>query len=314
MKLNIRHETVYSYTGTVSHSVNQMCIIPRDTSLQQRLNNTLQISPPPAKIYSWQDSFGNTLAHFSIEESHSRCVIESISLVETSAPALPAVASGYKLSELKNRLSTDLSPDGLLANKCLLPSQYVQRLKGTHSILNRLNKECDSIANFAEQLMQWIYTEFEYDPGFSSVITSGQTAWDAKRGVCQDFAHIALALLRDSGIPARYVSGYLETLPQPGEQKLQGSDASHAWFSVYSPTDGWLDYDPTNNKRPDQQYVTTAWGRDYADVAPTKGVVYGGGSQSVQVSVDVNRVDGALYMVTGEEQNQATNYESDNTG
>ena len=134
-----------------------------------------------------------------------------------------------------------------------------------------------------------------------SVVTSGQKAWDAKRGVCQDFAHVALAILREAGIPARYVSGYLETLPPPGQKKLQGSDASHAWFSVYSPTEGWYDFDPTNNKRPDQQYVTTAWGRDYADVAPLKGIVYGGGSQSVAVSVDVNRVDGALYMIDEDE-------------
>ena len=302
MKLNIRHETVYEYTGTVSHSVNQMCVIPRDTPLQQRLNNTLQIVPAPAKIYSWQDSFGNTQAHFSVEESHSRCVIESVSLVETSAVTPPAVASGYKLSQLNSILNKDLSPDGLLASKCLLPSQHVTQLQGTQTVVSQLLKECDSVASLAERLMQWIYTEFDYDPNFSSVVTSGQIAWDAKRGVCQDFAHVALAILREVGIPARYVSGYLETLPPPGEKKLQGSDASHAWFSVYSPTDGWLDYDPTNNKRPDQQYVTTAWGRDYADVAPIKGVVYGGGSQSVKVSVDVNRVDGALYMVSGEEQ------------
>lgn len=301
VKLNIRHETIYEYTGIVSHSVNQMCVIPRDTPLQNRLNNTLQIFPTPAKIYSWHDSFGNTLAHFSIEESHSRCVIESVSLVETSMVTPPAVASTYKLSQLKNILSTDLSADGLLASKCLLPSQHVQRLTGTQSIVAQLITESDSVANLAERLMNWIYTEFEYDPTFSSVVTSGQKAWDAKRGVCQDFAHVALAILREAGIPARYVSGYLETLPPPGEQKLQGSDASHAWFSVYSPTDGWLDYDPTNNKRPDQQYVTTAWGRDYADVAPIKGVVYGGGSQTVKVSVDVNRVDGALYMINGEE-------------
>jgi len=298
VKLKIRHETLYEYASTVSHSVNELCVIPRSTTTQQILNNTLRIDPEPENIYTWQDSFGNTQAHFSIEESHGQCVIESVSLVETNITAPPTLPEYANLSLLKETLNTDYSDDGLLANKCLLPTQHVKRLSGSQSIVAQLTKECHSVTAFAEQLMAWIFTEFEYDPSFSSVVTSGQKAWDAKRGVCQDFAHVALAVLREAGIPARYVSGYLETLPPPGQKKLQGSDASHAWFSVYSPGEGWFDFDPTNNKRPDQQYVTTAWGRDYADVAPLKGIVYGGGSQSVAVSVDVNRVDDALYIPT----------------
>lgn len=293
MKLNIRHETHYEYAATVSHSVNQLCVIPRSTTTQQILNNTLSVDPAPAKIYSWQDSFGNTQAHFNIEENHEQCVIESVSLVETTTAPPRALPVAANLANLKETLAKDFSVDGLLANKCLLPTQHVRRLNGSQSIVAQLSKECNSVTLFAERLMQWIFTEFEYDPSFSTVITSGQKAWDAKRGVCQDFAHVALAVLREAGIPARYVSGYLETLPPPGTKKLKGSDASHAWFSVYSPGNGWFDFDPTNNKRPDQQYVTTAWGRDYSDVAPLKGIVYGGGSQSVTVSVDVNRVDGA---------------------
>jgi len=297
LKLQIRHETSYEYAGNVSHSVNQLCVIPRNTLFQQRLNNNLQVNPAPANIYFWEDSFGNTLAHYSIEESHDQCVIESVSLVETSSitPELPA--NGIKLEQLKQSLKSDLSTDGLLASKCLLPSQHIQRLQGTQTILDLLLKQGVSVLDLSEHLMSWIYNEFEYDPNFSTVVTTGQKALDAKRGVCQDFAHVAISILREVGVPARYVSGYLETLPPPGQQKLQGSDASHAWFSVYTPESGWVDFDPTNNKRPDHQYVTTAWGRDYADVAPLKGVVYGGGSQSVAVSVDVNRVDSALYII-----------------
>lgn len=302
MKLQIRHETRYDYAGRASQSVNQLCIVPRDTPFQQCLNNTLRVEPEPEQIYTWKDSFGNTQAHFSIEESHDSCVVESVSLVETSPGVMPALPKTLSVVESKNALNTDFTNDGLFAGKCLLPSQYVRRIDGTHSLVDDLLRQSHSVTEFADLLMQWIYTEFEYDPNFSSVVTTGQKAWDAKRGVCQDFAHVALAILREAGIPARYVSGYLETLPPPGEKKLQGSDASHAWFSVYSTQDGWFDFDPTNNKRPDQQYVTTAWGRDYADVAPIKGVVYGGGSQTVSVSVDVNRVDGALYMVSEEKQ------------
>lgn len=302
MKLNIRHETLYKYSGTVSHSVNQLCVIPRSTASQQILNNTLKVEPAPAKIFTWQDSFGNTLAHFSLEERHSQCVIESVSLVETTTAAPVTLPTSGQLSELKTQLANDHSDNGLLASKCLLPTKHIRKLTGSQALVSQLSNECVSVTAFAERLMQWIFTEFEYDPSFSSVVTSGQKAWDAKRGVCQDFAHIALAVLREAGIPARYVSGYLETLPPPGKTKLQGSDASHAWFSVYSPGAGWFDFDPTNNKRPDKQYVTTAWGRDYSDVAPLKGIVYGGGRQSVTVSVDVNRVDGALYMAAGDSQ------------
>lgn len=301
MKLNIRHQTKYEYSGTVSHSANQLCVIPRKTQLQQCLNNTLHIDPTPENIYTWSDSFGNTLAHFSIEESHDQCIIESISLVETSSAInTPLPAGNGPIHNIGNHPAA-LTDDELLACKCLLPSQHVRQLEGSQSLIKQLSDECDSATDFAESLMGWIYSEFEYDPHFSTVVTSGQKAWDAKRGVCQDFAHVALAILREAGIAARYVSGYLETLPPKGEKKMRGSDASHAWFSVYSANDGWFDFDPTNNKRPDQQYVTTAWGRDYADVAPLKGVVYGGGSQTVEVSVDVNRVDGALFLVPGEE-------------
>lgn len=300
MKLQIRHETRYEYAGRVSHSVNQLCVIPRDTPFQQCLNNTLRVAPTPEKIYTWKDSFGNSQAHFSIEESHDQCVIESVSLVETSALEAPDLPTGDNLSQSLLSLTSDLSEDGLLAQKCLLPSQHVNPLHGTADLVSRLKKQSDSVARFSTSLMTWIFNEFEYDPSFSTVVTSAQKAWNAKRGVCQDFAHVALAILREAGIPARYVSGYLETLPPPGQKKLQGSDASHAWYSVYCPGHGWIDFDPTNNKRPDQQYVTTAWGRDYADVAPLKGVVYGGGSQAVSVSVDVSRVDGAFYMVSGD--------------
>ena len=298
MKLQIRHETRYEYAGTVSHSVNQLCVIPRDTPFQRCLNNTLLVAPTPEKIYTWKDSFGNSQAHFSIEERHGLCMIESVSLVETSVLEAPVLPAEDSLSQSLLSLTSDLSQEGLLAHKCLLPSQHIHQLSGTAELVIELKKQSDSIAGFANSLMTWIYNEFDYDPSFSTVVTTAQKAWDAKRGVCQDFAHVALAILREAGIPARYVSGYLETLPPPGQKKLQGSDASHAWYSVYCPSYGWIDFDPTNNKRPDQQYVTTAWGRDYADVAPLKGVVYGGGSQTVSVSVDVNRVDGAFYTVS----------------
>ena len=137
------------------------------------------------------------------------------------------------------------------------------------------------------ELSARIHRDFAYVPGFTSVTTPLSVVLEHRRGVCQDFAHLAIACLRAHGLAARYVSGYLETLPPPGQDKLIGADASHAWFAVYHPGLGWFDFDPTNNHCPDNRHITVAWGRDYGDVTPLKGVVYGGGQQQATVSVEV---------------------------
>jgi len=140
------------------------------------------------------------------------------------------------------------------------------------------------------ELTERIYTDFTYDPESTSIATPLDEVLQNKRGVCQDFAHLAIGCLRSLGFPARYVSGYLETLPPPGQEKLVGSDASHAWFAVFSPGEGWFEFDPTNNNMPAEHHITTAWGRDYGDVSPLKGVFFDGGkSQKLTVSVDVSR-------------------------
>jgi len=140
-------------------------------------------------------------------------------------------------------------------------------------------------------LMGRIFRDFEYDPHFSNVATPLSEVLEHRRGVCQDFAHLGLACLRGLGLPARYVSGYLETLPPPGQVKLQGSDASHAWFAVLVPGLGWVDFDPTNDQIPAEQHITTALGRDYQDVTPLRGVFYGGGTHDLSIAVDVNRIE-----------------------
>jgi transglutaminase-like putative cysteine protease len=138
--------------------------------------------------------------------------------------------------------------------------------------------------------MQRIYKDFIYDPSFTTIATPLSEVLKYRRGVCQDFAHLAIACLRAHGIAARYVSGYVETRPEPGKPRIVGADASHAWFSVYIPGIGWLDFDPTNNTVPLDQHITLAWGRDYADVTPLKGIAFGGGQHTLSVSVDVLRL------------------------
>jgi transglutaminase-like putative cysteine protease len=138
-------------------------------------------------------------------------------------------------------------------------------------------------------LTRRIYQDFKYDPGFSSIATPLKAVLEHRSGVCQDFAHLAIGCLRAQGLAARYVSGYIETDPPAGKEKLVGADASHAWFAVFQPGVGWLDFDPTNNQRPGERHIVVAWGRDYADVTPLKGVAYGSGEHDLKVSVDVRR-------------------------
>jgi len=146
------------------------------------------------------------------------------------------------------------------------------------------------LVDVVTDLMQRIYHDFIYDPTFTTIATPLSEVLTHRRGVCQDFAHLAIGCLRSFGIPARYISGYMETVPAPGKPRLVGADASHAWFAVYVPDVGWLDFDPTNNKIPHDQHITLAWGRDYADVTPLKGIAFGGGQHTLSVSVDVMRI------------------------
>ena len=147
-----------------------------------------------------------------------------------------------------------------------------------------------SMFDATRHLMQRIYHDFEFKPGFTTISTPLSEVMKARKGVCQDFAHLAIACVRSIGLPARYISGYLETMPPPGKEKLAGADASHAWFSVYIPYRGWIDFDPTNNQIPSAQHITVCWGRDYADIAPLKGVIINSGPHELSVSVDVKRI------------------------
>ena len=146
------------------------------------------------------------------------------------------------------------------------------------------------ILEATRELMGRIFAEFEYDPHFTTVATPVAEVMEHRRGVCQDFAHVAIAGLRGLGLAARYVSGYLETLPPPGQPKLRGSDASHAWFSLLVPELGWVDFDPTNDQTAGDQHITTAVGRDFQDVTPMRGIFYGGGHHDLLVAVDVDRI------------------------
>lgn len=289
MKLHVRHLTRYGYTHAASLSHNHVCLQPRDTSNQRCLNSRVEVNPEPDSIQYERDAYGNASARFNLSQRHKACEIIVTSLVETNDhhPPLP---TSHEVTANRRMMDSCDSAEALMAHDCLLPSPYIPVNETIVQFIKEIPLGNTSVLEHAHRMMHHVYSTFAYESGFSSLATPLEQIYDARKGVCQDFAHLAIAALRLQGIPARYVSGYLETLPPPGQQKLQGADASHAWFSVYDAQHGWFDFDPTNNKRPDAQYITTAWGRDFGDVTPVKGVVYGGGKHSLTVEVDVTRI------------------------
>ena len=290
MRLKVSHGTRFSYTGSVSHAVSRLCLQPRNTPQQQVISHRLSMYPEAATSVHSLDRYGNPIVQIDLAVPHEQAEIKAVSLVETQPE--PTLPQDISIEALGAHGQQSTGEDMLMAEDFLLRSLYVPSGIDTATLIAELQlapRDSQGVLALAQALTHHIFTHFEYDPGYSSVATPLNDVMQARRGVCQDFAHAAIAVCRDLGIPARYVSGYLETVPPPGVEKLQGADASHAWFSVYTGTTGWYDFDPTNNKRPDEQYVTTAWGRDYRDVAPIQGVMYGGGQQKLDVAVDVDR-------------------------
>lgn len=290
MKLSVRHRTHYGYSASASQSLNQICLLPRNTKIQTCLQTSVSVTPRPDTIYRRADQYGNALAAFNLHSIHHECDIVVTSLIETR-DTLPELPVSESAPDNLATIDKQFSSDGLMARDCLLSSPSIPLDHTVDVIIDELPIGTTPVLEYASMLMSHIFHTFTYESGFSTLITPLSKIISARKGVCQDFAHLAIAVLRRQQVPVRYVSGYLETLPPPGQAKLQGSDASHAWYAVYSAKHGWFDFDPTNNKRPDSQYVTTAWGRDYADVVPIKGIVYGGGKHKLTVEVDVNRTD-----------------------
>lgn len=292
MKLQVRHRTQYRYTRSASLSHNHVCLQPRNTPIQRLLDSRLEVLPDPGTIQLDTDVYGNSTASFNLSQAHSYCDIIATSLVETqdTLSPLPQTLAAQENIRKLNTLHTD---DALMAQDCLLPSPFIPLTDTLERFIEELPLKTQTVGEYASQLMSHIFNTFDYTSGFSNVVTPLSRIYEARKGVCQDFAHLAIGALRLQSIPTRYVSGYLETLPPPGKEKLQGADASHAWFSVFDCQCGWIDFDPTNNKRPDSQYITTAWGRDYGDVTPIKGIVYGGGEHALDVEVDVLRMSEA---------------------
>lgn len=292
MKYRVTHRTKYNYSKNVTLCYNVAHLLPRTTPLQACHVSELKINPLPEAVNEWSDFFGNRQASFSIEKPHNELVVTAITEVEVfAAGTLLNSAFPTTWEQAVAHLKTSTQAESIDARLFVLESDFIEFSDEIKNYSAQSFAPGRGLLEAVEDLMHRIYKEFDYDPGFSSIATPLSEVLKHRKGVCQDFAHLAIACLRMQGLAARYVSGYLETIPPAGKQRLVGADASHAWFSVYVPHQGWVDFDPTNAKIPDEQHITAAWGRDYADVAPLKGVIFGGGDKNkLEVSVDVERI------------------------
>jgi transglutaminase-like putative cysteine protease len=288
MRYRIVHKTAYSYSEPASLSQNELVLHPRETGHQKVLNHHLAIVPEPQCQRSRTDYFGNLTQMFMVQQPHDNLTITTTSTVETATPSAVAPATTLAWEAVVQRLSAHTLPEELEAFQFVFASPLVTVGANARSYAAPSFPPGAALLSGALDLMRRIHSDFTYDEAATSVDTPVDQVLKNRKGVCQDFAHLTLSCLRSLGLAARYVSGYLETSPPPGKPRLIGADASHAWVSLYVPEFGWVDMDPTNNLIPGQQHVTLAWGRDYGDVTPVKGVVMGGRTHTLSVRVDVS--------------------------
>lgn len=289
MRYRIVHRTDYRYSAPVARCRNEAHLQPRATDHQRCLASELVVEPTPVSWTERSDFFGNPVISFAVDGPFEQLSITSTSSVSVSDRE-PLSTAGPPWEKARDQLVDDLSPGFLAAREFCFESPLVPPSAGVEEYARDSFPVGRRLVDAVADLTGRIFTEFAYDPGFTTVTTPLEEVLRCRRGVCQDFAHLAIGCLRSMGLAARYVSGYLETAPPEGAERLVGADASHAWPSVFVPDLGWLDVDPTNDQLVGDTYVTTAWGRDYSDVSPLKGIVFGGGgSHTLDVSVDVRR-------------------------
>lgn len=291
-RFRVKHITHYKYARRVTRCYNLANLMPRDTERQRCLNNRVSISPTPAASHKRTNYFGNKAMHFEIQRPHTELIITAQSDVEVNDHDREMnldLTPTY--GEVIEYLRTNLSQETIDARDFLLSSPMIPLSKELADYARPSFEPNRSLRSCVAELTQRIFADFAYDPGFTTIATPLADVLMHKRGVCQDFAHLQVGCLRSMGIPAKYVSGYIETLPKPGEKKLVGADATHAWATYYCSDEGWVEFDPTNNSMANNQHIVTAFGRDYLDVTPVRGVIFGGGEAPIlEVSVDVARI------------------------
>jgi transglutaminase-like putative cysteine protease len=290
MLYRISHRTTYKYLYPVSVGDHVACLKPRSLPHHRLMHNSLHIHPTPSVLAERTDYFGNLLYFFTVQEPHKELIVEAKSEVSVDHTADPSPGSSLSWEQSARSLADDYSPEGLAAYQFQFESPRIRlRPEFATYALQSFTPE-RPLREALLDLTSRIHRDFRFDSKVTNVRTPVEEVFEKRGGVCQDFAHLQIACLRSINIAARYVSGYLRTYPPPGQPRLIGCDASHAWVSAYCRGAGWLDMDPTNNVAPTESHVTVAWGRDYGDVSPLRGLILGGGGHSLKVEVDMEPI------------------------
>lgn len=284
---DITHTTTYDYQTTVTVSHHLLRLAPRKLGRQWRLEHALTIEPQPAVTRFHTDYFGNEVMFATIAGAHRQLRVTSRNRVAVAPPFIPDPSETPPWESVRHLYKGDRSASALEATEYTFASPLVPTGPDFADYAKPSFVPGRPILEVLTDLTGRIFKDFKFDPKATTISTPLEQVLKERRGVCQDFAHLQIACLRSLGLPARYVSGYLETRPPPGQTKLVGADASHAWASFFCPGIGWIDVDPTNNLLPSMQHITLGWGRDYDDISPVRGVLTGGDNHRLKVGVDV---------------------------
>jgi len=290
MRYAVRHATVYQYGGEVAHSHHLLHLKPREFRFQRCLSHSLELDPPPTWAREDVDAFGNAIARLEYDRSHDRLAVTASMQVEVLPRDPPPPEASEPWERVRERLRYRASPvpeEDLEACRFRMRSAHIAPGRQFEDYARDSLSPGRPVGAAAEALARRIHRELDYVPGSTTNRTSIAQVLEQRRGVCQDFAHLMIGCLRSSGLAARYVSGYLRTVRSADGEALIGGDASHAWVSVYCPPIGWVDFDPTNDCVVGEDHVTLAWGRDFGDVSPLRGMIVGGGRHKLEVDVGV---------------------------
>ena len=283
----IEHSTTYTYDDDVTSSYGTFHLRPRDLGWQSCRSHEIVITPEPAEVFRHQDLYGNTKTYFHVVEPHTELKVTSINTVEVRSHQHDPAHLDLPWEQARPRLRPD-QPDAWRATDFTFPSPMVDVPPAARAYAEESFRPGRPIGEAVVELMHRVFSDFTYKSGSTSVSTRVGELLERRTGVCQDFTHVMVSSLRSLGLAGRYVSGYLATRPPPGKPRVFGADASHAWVGCWIPQAGWLYLDPTNDRLADQSHATVAWGRDYADVTPVKGVIFTESKRSqMSVSVDM---------------------------
>ncbi len=287
MIYGVRHRTTYGYESQVTFARCVLRLTPRSSATQTVLESSLTVTPEPSRAFQRAGPFGETTNTVVIETRHKALIIEAHSRVEVHTPP-SRLDFGAPWEQVRARCleTADLGPGGPAS--FIYPSIRAPLVAEITEYARSSFPRGRGIVDAATDLMNRVRADFTYDPKATDVSTAPLQAFTARRGVCQDFAHIMICGLRGLGLPGRYVSGYLRTIPPPGRARLEGADATHAWVSLWCGEEaGWVGFDPTNAIQVQDDHIVLASGRDYSDVAPIDGIILAPGKQTLKVEVDV---------------------------